>query len=82
MNAIYQDAENWLRKMVRNAPHPLPQGFFPKIQLQAQEAGFSYDLINEVLDEWLNYGYCTITDPITNDIRLTAEGLYYFGKRG
>lgn len=81
MNSNYQDAENWLRKMVRNAPAPLPPGFFPKIQAQAQETGISHELVNNILDEWLSYGYCTITDPITNDICLTAEGLYYFGKR-
>ncbi len=32
----------------------------------------------DVLDEWLNYGYCRLIDPITQDIEITPEGRLFF----
>ena len=30
------------------------------------------------MDEWLNYGYCRIIDPISQDIEITREGERFF----
>ena len=35
----------------------------------------------DVVDEWLNFGYCRVTDHVSNDIALTPEGDEYFGHR-
>lgn len=80
MRSEYQEAEAWLRKAVRNAPVPLPRGMFPAFLEQGERAGFSRSLLNDVIDEWLNFGYCRITDPITNDIELLPEGEVVFGR--
>ena len=79
--ASYQETEFWLRSAVRRAPRPLPPGMFPHIMQEALQAGFERTLINDVVDEWLSYGYCTITDPVDGDISLTQTGLDAFGRR-
>ena len=76
-----QSAESWLRKALRNAPKPLPPGVFPKLLDEAEQAGFSRFTLNDVVDEWLNFGYCRVTDHVSSDIRLTREGNEYFGHR-
>ena len=76
-----QSAESWLRKALRNAPKPLPSGVFPKLLDEAEQAGFSRFTLNDVVDEWLNFGYCRVTDHVANDIELTPEGNEYFGHR-
>lgn len=76
-----QSAESWLRKALRNAPKPLPPGVFPKLLDEAEQAGFSRFTLNDVVDEWLNFGYCQVTDHVSSDIRLTPEGNEYFGHR-
>lgn len=76
-----QQAESWLRKALRNAPRPLPPGVFPKLLEEAEGAGFSRFVLNDIVDEWLNFGYCRIRDHVTNDIELTPEGNVYFGHR-
>lgn len=53
----FQSAESWLRKALRNAPKPLPSGVFPKLLDEAEQAGFSHSTLNDVVDEWLNFGY-------------------------
>ncbi len=78
----YQRAELWLRRAVRNAPKPLPPGRFPQLLEQAVRAGFSQSLVNDVVDAWLHYGYCRVTDQITDDIALTPAGTAYFGGPG
>lgn len=75
----YQRAEHWLRRAVRNAPKPLPSGRFPQLLEQAVRAGFSRSVVNDVVDAWLQYGYCRVTDQITDDIALTPAGMTYFG---
>ena len=77
----FQSAESWLRKALRNAPKPLPSGVFPKLLDEAEQAGFSHSTLNDVVDEWLNFGYCRVTDHVSNDIALTPEGDEYFGHR-
>ena len=78
----FQSAESWLRKALRNAPKPLPPGVFPKFRLdEAEQAGFSHSTLGDVVDEWLNFGYCRVTDHVSNDIALTPEGDEYFGHR-
>lgn len=74
-----QRAEHWLRRAVRNTPRPLPPGRFPQLLDQAVAAGFARSVVNDVVDGWLNYGYCRVTDQITNDIALTDAGIVYFG---
>lgn len=76
-----QQAESWLRKALRNAPRPLPPRVFPRLLQEAEEAGFSRSVLNDVVDEWLNFGYCRVTDHVTNDIELTPPGNAYFGHR-
>jgi len=67
-------AEGWLRRAVRSAPHPLPAGRFPQIMAQAAAAGFERETMLNVLDEWLNYGYVRVTDPLANDIVVLPAG--------
>ncbi len=74
-------AESWLRKALRNAPKPLPAGVFPKLLEDAERAGFSRWTLNDVVDEWLNFGYCRISDHVSNDITLTPDGAVYFSHR-
>ena len=81
MNVRYGETEAWLRKMLRNAPKPLPSGVFPRLLEEAERAGFEHADLADVVDEWLNYGYCRITGHVSNDIELTAEGERYFGGR-
>ena len=77
----FQSAESWLRKALRNAPKPLPPGVFPKLLDEAEQAGFSHSTLGDVVDGWLNFGYCRVTDHVSNDIALTSEGDEYFGHR-
>ena len=72
----FQSAESWLRKALRNAPKPLPPGVFPKLLDEA-----AHSTLGDVVDEWLNFGYCRVTDHVSNDIALTSEGDEYFGHR-
>ena len=53
----------------------------PKLLDEAEQAGFSHSTLNDVVDEWLNFGYCRVTDHVSNDIALTPEGDEYFGHR-
>ena len=46
-----------------------------------QSVRFSHSTLNDVVDEWLNFGYCRVTDHVSNDIALTPEGDEYFGHR-
>lgn len=81
MSAFREEAEAWLRKALRNAPRPLPSGVFPKLLAEAEQAGFPADILGDVVDEWLNFGYCRITDPVSNDIEILPSGGEYFGRR-
>ncbi len=73
-----EEEQKWLMKAVQTAPRPLPAGYFPKILDSAEANGFSRDGLLDVLDGWLNFGYCRIGDPITNDIVITDEGERFF----
>lgn len=77
-----QTAEAWLRNAVRNAPNPLPPGVFPRLLDEAVRIGFSRSVLDDVLDLWLSYGYCRITDHITNDIELLPAGAALFDRAG
>ncbi len=81
MYGEHAETEAWLRKMVRNAPKPLPSGLFPRLLEEAERAGFAHDILADVVDEWLNYGYCRIVDHLSGDIELTSAGNRYFGRR-
>ena len=80
MRSEHQEAEAWLRKAVHGAPSPLPPGMFPTLLDKAERAGFTRCVLDDVVDEWLNYGYCQVTDPITNDIVLLPKGESVFGR--
>lgn len=82
MQSEHQEAEAWLRKAVRRAPSPLPPGVFPTLLKKAEHSGFARCVLNDVVDEWLNYGYCRVTDPIANDIVLLPKGENVFGRNG
>ena len=69
---------DWLKKAVHSAPRPLPPGFFPRILEHSVQEGFSREDLLNTLDEWLNYGYCRIIDPIAQDIEITREGERFF----
>ena len=73
-----QRAESWLRRAVGNAPRPLPRGRFPQLLRNAEAAGFGRDVLLDVTDEWLNYGYCRIVEHIHHDIEILPEGEGYF----
>ena len=77
-SATAEETRDWLKKAVHSAPRPLPAGFFPRILTQSVEEGFSRELLLDVLDEWLNYGYCRLIDPIAQDIEITPEGESFF----
>lgn len=51
---------------------------FPLLMRQAEAEGCPHDFVMDVLDEWLNYGYCRLIDPITQDIEITPEGRLFF----
>ena len=70
----YVQVEGWLRRAVRMTPHPMPRGRFPALMQQAEGLGCSRTMILEVLDEWLNYGYVRVVDPITQDIEVLPAG--------
>lgn len=74
-------AESWLRREVGNAPRPLPKGRFPLILQLAETSGFSHDTLLDALDEWLHFGYCRITEQISQDIEVMPEGHAYFYRR-
>ncbi|WP_298067742.1 hypothetical protein [uncultured Mailhella sp.] len=76
--AAYAETADWLKKAVHSAPRPLPAGFFPRILEHAEAEGFERGTLLDVLDEWLNYGYCRITDSIAQDIEITPEGGRFF----
>lgn len=76
--ATFEETREWLFKRVASAPRPLPAGRFPGILEEAAREGFSRVHLLNTLDMWLNYGYCRIIDPITQDIELTEEGMRYF----
>lgn len=72
------DTREWLTRAVHNAPRPLPAGRFPQILQQARAQGHTGENLLNVLDEWLNFGYCRLIDPIAQDIELTPEGDAFF----
>lgn len=74
------ETTDWLFKAVGNAPRPLPAGRFPQILQQAQWQGHSRENLLNTLDEWLNFGYCVLTDAIAQDMELTGEGERFFYK--
>lgn len=76
--ATQEETREWLYKSVRNAPRPLPRGRFPQLMQQAEAQGCPRELVMNVLDEWLNFGYCILVDPIAQDIELTTEGESFF----
>lgn len=76
--ATQEETREWLYKSVRNAPRPLPAGRFPQLMQQAEAGGCPHELVMNVLDEWLNFGYCRLRDPIAQDIELTEEGERFF----
>lgn len=76
--AMPAETADWLKKAVHSAPRPLPAGFFPRILEKGMAEGFERGVLLDVLDEWLNYGYCRITDPIAQDIEITPEGCRFF----
>ena len=67
----YQRAELWLRRAVRNAPHPLPPGRFPQLLEEAVRAGFSQSLVNDVVDAKLVKSAANIPGVVTT----TANGV-------
>lgn len=75
-----EESTDWLFKAVANAPRPLPADRFPQILQQAQGQGHARENLLNTLDEWLNFGYCTLTDSIAHDIELTHEGERFFYK--
>lgn len=76
--ATREETRDWLYKSVRSAPRPLPAGRFPLLMRQVEAEGCPHDFVMDVLDEWLNYGYCRLIDPITQDIEITPEGRLFF----
>lgn len=76
----YREAEAWLRKAVRNAPLPMPPGFFPLLLEDGERAGFSRESLRDALDEWLGFGYCRVIDPVSEDIELLPRGEAVFGR--
>lgn len=72
-------AESRLRRALRCAPQPLPQGRFPLILDEARGEGYSEEALMNAVDEWLACGLCRITDQITCDIEITEKGRPYFG---
>lgn len=76
--ATLEETRDWLYRSVRNAPRPLPSGRFPLIMRQAEAAGCPHEFVMDVLDEWLNYGYCRLTDAIAQDIEMTSNGRIFF----
>lgn len=73
-----EETRKWLQNAVHSAPRPLPAGFFPKILEYSVGEGFLWEDLLKVLDEWLNYGYCRIIDPITQDVEVTPKGESFF----
>lgn len=76
--ATPEQTRDWLKKAVHSAPRPLPPGFFPRILEQSEREDFSREDLLNTLDEWLNYGYCRLIDPISQDIEITREGERFF----
>lgn len=77
------NAEIWLRKAVSNAPRPLPRGRFPQLLAEARRGGCNQEDLLDVLDLWLNYGYCRIVEQLTHDIEILPEGhAYFYRQRG
>ena len=64
-----------------NVTYPRPQMELVCVLDEAEQAGFSHSTLGDVVDEWLNFGYCRVTDHVSNDIALTPEGDEYFGHR-
>lgn len=73
-----EQAQDRLYKKVGYAPRPLPPGRFPQLLKEGEKEGFDRDQLLNVLDLWLNYGFCRIIDPISQDIELTPAGEKYF----
>ena len=76
--ATLEETRDWLYKSVGNAPRPLPPGRFPLLMRQAEDEGCPHEYVMDVLDEWLNYGYCRLRDPIVQDIEITDDGRVFF----
>lgn len=70
----YEKAEGWLRRAVRMTPHPMPKGRFERIIRDAEAAGYERSTVLDVLDEWLNYGYVRLLDPLSHDIEILPAG--------
>lgn len=69
------------QKGAQKRPEAASVRSLPQIAGRAEQAGFSHSTLNDVVDEWLNFGYCRVTDHVSNDIALTPEGDEYFGHR-
>lgn len=69
------------QKNVAECPETSSGRGFPRLLEDAEKAGFEHADLADVVDEWLNYGYCRIVDHVANDIELTLEGERYFGGR-
>lgn len=78
MGRDHLKAEDWLRRAVRSAPRPLPPERFVELTREAERAGFTRDEIADAVDEWLNYGYCRIVEPVSGALRVLPEGEAYF----
>ena len=76
--ATPEETSDWLKKAGHSAPRPHRPRFFPRILEQSVHEGFSREELLNTLDEWLNYGYCRIIDPIAQDIEITHEGERFF----
>ena len=81
MSATRHAAEDWLRKAVRRAPRPLPPESFPVLLREAEAAGYAPADLADVVDEWLSYGYCRITDPVSGDLAVLPAGEVYMYTR-
>ncbi|MCH5276353.1 MAG: hypothetical protein J1E80_00800 [Desulfovibrionaceae bacterium] len=76
--ATLEETRGCLYRSVGNAPRPLPPGRFPLLMRQAEAEGCPHEYVMDVLDEWLNYGYCRLRDPIAQDIEITDAGRLFF----
>ncbi len=74
-------AEVWLINRIRTSPRPLPLGRFPHMLKEGERIGYRSDALLDILDTWLEFGYCRIVDPITQDIEISEAGEKYFFQR-
>ena len=63
------------QKGAQKRPEAASVRSLPQIAGRSGTGGvLSFSTLNDVVDEWLNFGYCRVTDHVSNDIALTPEG--------